>query len=256
MVNNTTIRIEPEVELNNITVFDIGQNKEYVNKGLMQHAIRTDISKRLQEVFNKNEPQKILVSGYALERLEKESPETIHELKTSLKKNNHKLATQPYFGTSMHLLEEKDAIEHINRHQDLLLKNFGQQANTVLLDKEPSTTLLENINCTEFQIETETHHTTDMQKHLLEEMTELHSAIKETQDSALLQDFYMLANKELLKTVHESETEKTSPYEQYTTILTILNDMVHKINTAKLSERGEFQLETTISDTPSQLLKK
>lgn len=247
-------RIEPNIHLNHITVFDIGANKEYFNKGMIQNEIRTTIPKNIDKIFEIKQNRSLAIPGYVLEQLSKEQPETLKKIKDYVASKKIVLAAQPYFGTSMQLLSDKEAIEHILKHQNILEKTLGKKAEIALLDKKPTPSLLKSIHCKR-AIVSEEKNLTEMQKHLVSELESFSTHVKKTEDTLLLNDFHLLSNSKLINSVNVDDETNESPYEQYSTMLTILNDIAHKINNAKLSEKGEFQLETELSDNPSSLIK-
>lgn len=255
MKDENLIRIEPNLHLNQINIFDIGLNKEYFNKGLIEHEVRTKVTEQLTTVFDAKKDQTIAIPGYVIEQLSKEQPETMEILKNKVQTNNIILTTQPYFGTSLHSLSEEDAIKQITRHQNILKSTFGKSADIVLVDKEPSQDLLEAIHCKKAIVHFNQSSLTEMQQHLLAEMNSLQTHVIKAKDELLIQDLSMLANPSILTTLGVDIEGDFSPYEQYSTMLTILNDVAHRINSAKLSEKAEFQLETEISETPSKLIK-
>lgn len=247
-------RIEPNIHLNNITVFDIGANKDYFNKGLIQHEIRTRVPETIDKIFKTKKNQSLAIPGYVLEQLSKEQPETLKKLKDYVTTKKITLAAQPYFGTNTQLLSDKETIEHILKHQNILKKTLGKKAEIAILDKKPSSDLLKAIHCKKAIINKEKN-LTEMQRHLVIELDSFSTHVKKTEDTLLLNDFHLLSNTKLINSVNVDDETNDNPYEQYSTMLTILNDIAHRINNVKLSEKGEFQLETELSDNPSSLIK-
>lgn len=274
-MNTTVISITPELHLSPFTIFDIGSNRDYLNQGAIDHHCRTQLLGQLEhlhQVLQQTTQHHTLVfSGRALDFLAEEQPQVLSLYKALLAQPHVAVATQPYHGTSCDALCEERFIEQVTRHQEALQTHFGTQASVLFTDKKVSSEQLARVGCSEnlthdYQYISRLHHfiqgqeapytliSSDLQGHLLDEFQTLSRYVHASGDELLAEQFHQLASPEVIAHAHPEHGE--SPYEHYTTLMSILQDVAHRLNAAKILKEGGFpSLDVQLAANPSDLLR-
>ncbi len=256
------ISLEPTLHLNNISVFDIGANKDFFNKGLINHEIRTHIPEKISQLFNKKlsnssatHKTTIAIPGYALNQLKIENPELISQIKNKIKNKELSLSSQTYSGTSSTILSDNELISEIKKHELLLKNTFDQEPESIIIDHNPSEKLINTFSNKKIIISNNIKQT-NLQKKVVDEIKKLKPHVSELNDQDLINELNLLASNQILNKLDETQANiEFSPYEQYSNVMNMLNDVVHRINNFKNSEEGIVN-EVSISEEPSTLLIK
>lgn len=268
----SVIRITPMQHLNSFNVFDIGLNKEYLNTGLIQHENRSTLVHQLKELDQKirNEPANhtLAFSGDLIEFLADEQPELLATFAAHAQSGLVQLGTQSYHGALAELMHEQHYMQQVLEHQEALQKYFGVPASVLVSSREPTVDLQQktgvdgHVPLAETQSLAEFLHAqedskelrTDMQEHLLEEMASMSKHVHETEDAELIGAFCKLASPEVIKHSHPEHGE--APYDHYTTLMSILHDVAHRITVARQIKKGIFVTEPQFGPSPSALLER
>ena len=96
---------------------------------------------------------------------------------------------------------------------------------------------------------------TETENHVKEELLGLYTYVNATGDRQLLQDWRLLAQSDIIRSVGDTHKDQNQTYENYMHLLNIFNDVAHRIRSVELSKRGDFLSQPEIVNSPSQLLK-
>jgi hypothetical protein len=267
------INIEPALHLASFTIFDIGANKSYLNQGQIDHECRTVLVTQLKELLallpNCTTPLTLSFSGACLNFLAEEQPELIKEFDDMFSTNSQlKLATQLYHGTALDLISEEQAQKHLLMHKDLLTKHFKTAPTVLFTTSKASQHLLTFTACTEQATAVDSvslaaylaaqEHVlpqleSELQQHVIAECRALAPHVQATDDEELIGSFCQLASPRVIGNVHPEYGE--TPYDHYTTFMSILHDIAHRINAARHIQQGVFIAPHKIGASPSALLE-
>lgn len=268
----TCIRIAAQQHLASFTLFDIGSNKSYLNQGLIDHESRTTLHNQLTELAKKldktSSPSLTLAfSGQALTYLRQEAPELLATYKELFGQGAFSLATQAFHGTATELVSAEQFQKQVLKHQEQLQEQFGASATTLLSSDELSPQQLTSLGCSTLLLSQQSlslseylsgtslplQLRTDLQEHVLEEFSKLSPAVHSTLDAELITAFSQLATPEVIAQAHPENAE--NPYDHYTTLMSILHDIVHRINATTAIKQGVFLTTPEIGASPSSLLR-
>ena len=252
------IHCTQEVKLFDLNIFHIGANREYINKGLMEHELTNDFSKYLKELETLD-VDGLAIQGELLDRCAEHAPELLiqfHKLAI-----NKKLIAVPYYGSHVDSLSADEFNEQLELQQKAYKEHFDKVAK-VYLGKVPInlknilvSQKLKVVNPEIISSKNELQKSSsDMQTHILKELSALYPHIIETNDKELISDWRMLAHSSIINSIHEDSLK--NPYDNYVAVLHICNDIAHRIKNFKLSQKGEFLSEPKIVSSPSALLSR
>lgn len=132
---------------------------------------------------------------------------------------------------------------------DLLQQQLGSLENSAF-DITPAVTSISGSG-----FENAPFTSSSLQSHLIDELKAIYPHILSSGDRSLLDDWKILSSHPVLSSISPTmQGHSTSDYEQYVTIMNILNDMAHKIRSVSLSTQGMFVTAPEISESPSSLL--
>lgn len=264
------IHIAQPMHLAPFSVFDVGLNKPYINQGLIDKDSRTSLASNLTELHAQLQEEKqsktLSFDADVIHFLAKEQPQLLTAYKKLFSEGQHELACQTYDGTTLSILGDS-AEKSIIRHQQLMKQHFNKTPTTLLTTHTVDTTLLSKTNCTRNILHSSTYTPEDylqknllkaplqseLQDNLLDELHALSIHVHDTEDNELISLLYKLATPAVIKNIHPEEGE--TPYDHYTTVMSILQDMANRIKALQHIQKGIFVTEPQIQASPSQLLR-
>ena len=263
------LTLQPELHLSSFNVFDIGANKEYFNEGLIQHHCRNKLCSDLEQLIDTLQRQTtdiaLTLHTRTLKFLVEEQPELLEQLKTLLQTNSSvHLATQAPYATTTEVLSKAELEEQVTSYTKKLQEKLGVKATVLLLDK-PSEALANDLQLEladeeqsmEAFLAGTTHHYkqlgSELQDHVLSELKALAPHIHKTEDKELSEHFAQLASTHVIRNVHPDHGE--TPYDHYTTLMSILHDVAHRIQAARAIQTGVFITPHQLGASPSAILR-
>jgi len=249
--------LEPQIHLNNFNIFDLGSNKNVFNKGLINHEIRTKIPEKINSLFGKsfdNSSKKtVLIPGFVLSQLVSEDSKSLDILKNKVSDGSVILSSAPFFRTSSTILSDKELKSEIKKHESLLKTVFGKESSVVVLDNEASEKLINAFPNKKFIVHNRLQNS-QLQNKLIVELKKIKPFLFDVGDNLLINDFHLLTNNQIISRIDESKASvDSSPYEEYSAVMNILNDFVNRINNFKTSEEGIVN-DIQLSESPSSLI--
>jgi len=130
----TIITFNYPTNIENINVFEIGNNKPYFNKGKEEYILKEKILPALKNLtnLNKSTPINILLSGRVLDWVNENSKKTIQNLQEFLKKPNVNLISSTHYNSSLHLLTDEEFENQIKQYNTKIKNLFDKKINTFL----------------------------------------------------------------------------------------------------------------------------
>ena len=271
---NKTINIidcSPDIVLNDMTVFDIGANKEHINMGATVSSFSSQLSSALiaisSQKTNKNTPVVLNIPGYAIDLLEKQHPQTLTALKSLVDNHNIAIAANTYYGSSPEFLEDDDFKAQSKRHASTVNKVFSKdpsiihpftaysQSQLQVLTGQGNSILEKNrcVHSTIYGQKNSSQSFSNMSKHIVSELKAMYPHIKQSGDSRLLTSWRLLTSNNVIQRLSHNTFDHSS-YEHYTAIMTICNDIAHTIRNVKSMAEGVFVEQPEIVERPSSLL--
>ena len=239
----------------------------------------------------KTQTVQLAMPAYVVDTLAERSPETIVQLRNFITSSKIDLLAMPYYGTSLDVIKPEELQMQLELQKESFQKHFKKRSKTfyassklsleqkeiiqknlgttTIVDSKDKTVLfLNNINdaeefeklVEEIQSATKTVVLNarlgfkDMKDHLITELQGIYPHIVVSEDNQLLETWRLMAHEGLLSNFDMYSSEQ-SPYEQYTTMLNMCNDVAHKIKTLALTKRGVFLTDVDVTDSPSQFLR-
>ena len=126
------INIPLEVSLFNFNALDVGVNKGYVDKGMMEHNVKKNTVPQLEAMMEYftgrlDVPLYVAMPGYLSEMIAKHHPKVFAQLQTFLTKPNVELLAVPYYQSSLHTTSTKELTDQITKQQQYTQQQFGKQ---------------------------------------------------------------------------------------------------------------------------------
>lgn len=252
------IHCAQKVDFFHLNAFDVGANKEYINKGLMEHELTNNFSKYLRDLEGMK-ADGFAIHGELLDRCAEIAPELLvkfHKIAA-----DKKLIAVPYYGSHIDVLSPEEFSHQLELQQKAYKEHFGKTAELYLgkVPKKLKGVLLTHglkisnpkVVGHEFNLEEDL---SEMQEHTMEELAALYPHIIETRDQDLIKDWRTLTNISVISSMHEDSSD--NPYDNYVAVLNICNDIAHRIKNFKLSQKGEFLSVPEIVSSPSALLSR
>jgi len=278
-----------------MNIFDIGTNKDYINTGQMEHELTSDVSMQIAvaraHFDGKAEKNlQLAVPGFVIDSLAKKSPETLIQLRNFVNTSKVSLLAMPYYASSLEIIDAQELKKQVALQQDTLVKHFKQKSKIFYASTSPSESQKEVLLASGLiQTVSPTTHTVlsleeaksterfahaledaqtvstltqnqlntnilDMKDHIAKELQGLYPHIVASEDEELLETWRLLAHDSLLNQMIGNPSVN-SPYEQYTSMLNMCNDLAHKIKAVALTKKGIFLTDVKITDSPSEFLQ-
>lgn len=290
-----TLVLQPPVRLHDMNIFDIGTNKVYINTGQMEHELTSDVSMQIAVARahfdgKAEENLQLAVPGFVIDSLAKKSPETLIQLRNFVNTSKVSLLAMPYYGSSLEIINAEELKTQIALQQEALKKHFKQESKIFYASTSPSVSqkeilvasgltqtvspkthtvlsleeaksrerfahALEDAQIVSTLAQTQLNaNFLDMKNHVATELQGLYPHIVASQDEELLETWRLLAHDSLLIQLTRNPSVN-SPYEQYTSMLNMCNDLAHKIKAVALTKKGIFLTDVKITDSPSEFLR-
>ena len=284
-----SVTLPPNLE--HMNVFQISTNKKYFDQGKINYQLEHTILKSintginfLSQKISSESNLDVYIEGPILSWIEKNSKETLSNLKKFAKSRFVNLVAGTYFNSSPKTLTQEELNYQIEEHKNKLKNIFGRTPKTLMLTSEinqeiikkhsfknsiytpklkdgifngikiitnnffinKSEELLEDdwLNLNSKQIEP---HSCDLTNHLNEQTKNIYSAIKMGGDVAIMNDWRNLSSN-----LNKLDVD----YETYMSTMNVLNDITHKIKNITLLKNGKELQPLNLTDNPSSELKQ
>lgn len=232
----------------------------------------------------------LVLPGYVLEHLQSNENGVLDRLKDFVKDHRVTLLATPYYGSSLHIISQEElkmqlalqedithkhfkqkskiffSTHQLTRHQKNQLKKVGcdevltsqqgqvlnlqdWQADSAIMKKRIAS-LLKNNTASTLSVNPSF---VGMQAHLVSELKGLYDYIVASKDEQLLTSWRLLTHHELIHTLGMN-VEEENPYERYTTLMNICNDIAHRIRNVNLASQGEIDTSVNLVNSPSSSL--
>ncbi len=289
VVNPLTLTLFVHAPVNDFGIYDVGANKAYVNQGLLRHEIETriapQIKKTLQSLaFSPKHSFNLAIEGFILPLLKRYVPETLSLVQTFVREKKVKLLLMPYYGTSLQVCSQENFLSQLSKEKETL-KTFFLEQPTAFFSSDgqiPSLFTQNNDSFTkivtgkkvvgEVSLFTLTKQViatptialadesfsqavvTPLQNNLLQEYTLLASHVFATGDADLLMQWNLLGQRATFVKADES-LYANEAYDQYASVMNILNDIAHEIKSVELGKQGRFATSPVIVSSPARMLE-
>lgn len=141
----------------------------------------------------------------------------------------------------------------ISSDADLLFKSLSSLDSSSLKDVSAAVSPLQDLSGTRYTRECDTDL---LKEHVTAELKALYPHIISSGDDTLIGDWRRLSSHPVLDPVssEDASQDRQQGYEQYMSLMNILNDVAFKIRSVSLASQGVFLTEPEISQSPSSLI--
>jgi len=273
-----TLFVGQKVFLQGMNVFEIGSNKNHINKGLMASQI-SSLTSQLENLDSS--VKQLAIPGYILKLIEENDDELSDLLKNLVDKNNISLLAVPYFNSSLSLLSSEELSSQLKLQEEITKDFFGKSSDgffcsegilppvvesvlnknylTVYYPENSSLTLdnpdykLVKTSVTMVGETVEGNLSladSKMEGHLMSELRDLYPHIITHGDEDTLTSWRYMTQPSMILRAGVSRFSNDA-YEHYTQMMNTMNDVAFKIKNVQLAKKGLFQEKPIISSSPS-----